>query len=176
MLRLAWGMALAATVVALTGILTLTADLAVTDAVFADGVVQAAKVDETTDKALEAGLELPAADAALGDSMSEVLRTIDSLQRVQGTLGRLGSQLTSLGSVLASADDPLASIIGSTRGTTAAAGDARNPVNHIVDTLAEANGGVGALGPKLDRTLAHSRAIESKLRVLLLLPGSDTNG
>jgi hypothetical protein len=167
---MARGIALAVTVVTLVGILSLTSDLAITDATFADGVGQARQVDSTTDKALKAGLELPTANDALSTSYPQVVGTIDSLQKGRATLRTLGGQLSTLGDVLGSADSPLGSIIDRTKGTTAAAVAAEKPVNHIVGTLDQANSGVAALGPKLDATLGYARSIESKLRVLVLVP------
>jgi hypothetical protein len=168
--RLAWAIALAATMASVVGILILTSDQATSAASFRAGVEQAQILDHTTDTALAAGLELPAANDALRDSLPHVVQTTNSLVRARTTLGTLGDQLIQLGAVLESADPPLNSIVAATRGTNAAAAQAQPPADHIAATLNQANGNVRDLRPKLDESLARARAIESKLRVLLLLP------
>jgi len=152
------------------GILILTSDQAASAASFRAGVQQAKILDHTTDLALAAGLELPAANDALRDSLPHVVDTTASLVRARTTLGTLGEQLVQLGAVLGRADPPLDSIVAATRDTNAAAAGARPPVDHIVATLGRANGNVRDLGPKLDESLTRARTIESKLRALLLLP------
>ncbi|MDQ5854885.1 MAG: hypothetical protein M3302_00885, partial [Actinomycetota bacterium] len=57
-----------------------------------------------------------------------------------------------------------------TRDTNTAAAQAQPPVDHIAATLDRANANARDLGPKLDESLTRARTIESKLRVLLLLP------
>jgi len=168
--RLAWAIALAATVASVVGILILTSDQAASAANFRAGVEQAKILDHTTDVALAAGLELPAANQAVRDSLPHVVDTTASLVRARATLGTLGEQLVQLGAVLQSADPPLNSIVAATRDTNTAAAGARPPVDHIAATLTLANDNVRDLGPKLDETLAQARTIESKLRVLLLVP------
>lgn len=169
-MRLAWAVTLAATIASIVGILILTSDQALSAANFRAGVEQAHILDHTTDTALAAALELPAADGALRDSLPHVVRTTDSLIRARTTLGTLGDQLVTLAAVLDSADAPLDSIVTRTRDTNAAAAGAQPPVDHIVATLGRANDHVHDLGPKLDESLARARTIESKLRVLLLVP------
>jgi hypothetical protein len=168
--RLAWAVALAATIASVVGILILTSDQALSAASFQAGVEQAQILDHTTDTALAAGLELPAANDALRDSLPHVVQTTNSLVRARTTLGTLGDQLVALGGVLDSADPPLDAVVTATRGTNAAAAQAQPPVNHITVTLGRANATVRDLGPKLDESLSRARIIESKLRVLLLLP------
>ncbi|MET8249568.1 hypothetical protein ABZV31_37525 [Streptomyces sp. NPDC005202] len=170
MLRLSWAIALGAILAALTGILIVTGDLNKTEEIFADGVAQAKKVDATTDEALAASLELPAAKDALGDGLPEVVGTIGSLEKARGSLGTLAGELQTLGGVLASADRPLGEIIGSARGATGAAGDAAAPAKEIVGTLKQSNQRIRALKPLLNETLVRSQHIEAKLRWLLLLP------
>lgn len=171
-MRVAWAVALAATMASVVGILILTSDQAASAASFRAGVEQAKILDHTTDTALAAGLELPAANDALRDSLPHVVDTTAALVRARTTLATLGEQLIELGAVLDSADPPLNSIVAATRGTNAAAAEAQPPVDHIAATLNQANGNVRDLGPKLDETLARARTIESKLRVLLLLPSA----
>jgi hypothetical protein len=168
--RLAWAVALAATIASVVGILILTSDQALSAASFQAGVEQGRILDHTTDTALAAGLELPAANGALRDSLLHVVQTTNSLVRARTTLGTLGDQLVALGAVLDSADPPLDSVVTATRGTNAAAAQAQPPVDRIAASLDRANGNVRDLGPKLDETLARARTIESKLRVLLILP------
>ena len=169
-MRVAWAVALAATLASVVGILILTSDLAVSAASFRAGVEQGKIVDHTSDVALAAGLELPAANEALRDSLPRVVETANSLTRARATLGTLGDELVQLGAVLDSADPPLSSVVAATRDTNAAAAGAQPPVDHIVAILDRANGNVLDLGPKLDESLARARVIESKLRALLLLP------
>jgi hypothetical protein len=119
--RLAWAVALAATIASVVGILILTSDQA----------------------------------------LSAEART---------TLGTLGDQLVTLASVLDSADPPLDSVVTATRDTNTAAAHAQQPVDHIAATLDRANTNARDLGPKLDESLTRARTIESKLRVLLLVP------
>lgn len=169
-MRIAWAVALAATIASIVGILILTSDQALSAASFQAGVEQSRILDRTTDTALAAGLELPAADAALRDSLPHVVDTTDSLVRARSTLGTLGDQLVTLGDVLDSADPPLKSIVTATRDTNGAAADAKSPVDRIATSLDRANTNARTLGTTLDQTLARARTIESKLRVLLLLP------
>lgn len=169
-MRLAWAVALAATITSVVGILILTSDQALSAASFHAGVEQARILDHTTDTALAAGLELPAANDALRDSLPHVAQTTNSLVRARVTLGTLGDQLVALGNVLDSADPPLNSVITATRDTNTAAARAQPPVDRIAATLGRANANTRDLGPKLDESLARARTIESKLRVLLLVP------
>jgi ABC-type transporter Mla subunit MlaD len=168
--RLAWAVALAATIASIVGILILTSDQALSAASFQAGVEQARKLDHTTDTALAAGLELPAANDALRDSLPHVVQTTTSLIKARTTLGTLSDQLVTLASVLDSADPPLDSVVTATRDTNTAAAHAQQPVDHIAATLDRANTNARDLGPKLDESLTRARTIESKLRVLLLLP------
>ncbi|MBV9162233.1 MAG: hypothetical protein JO281_11915 [Pseudonocardiales bacterium] len=117
-----------------------------------------------------ARFELPAADDAVRDSLPHVVQTTTSLIKARTTLGTLGDQLVTLGSVLDSADPPLDSVVTATRGINTAAAHAQQPVDHIAATLDRANTNARDLGPKLDESLTRARTIESKLRVLLLLP------
>lgn len=169
-MRIAWAVALAATITSVVGILILTSDQALSAASFQAGVEQGRILDHTTDTALAAGLELPAANDALRDSLPHVVQTTNSLVRARTTLGALGDQLVALGTVLDSADPPLSAVVTATRDTNTAAARARPPVDHIAATLARANGNTHDLGAKLDESLARARTIESKLRVLLLVP------
>lgn len=170
MLRFHWAIALAATLVTLTGILIVTRDLAVTDAIFRDGVAQATKVDATTDTALGAADELPAADRALVRSMPAVTGVMSSLAGAEQTLGRLSRRLATLGTTLKAADPPLVGIIAAGRAATDRAARAAAPVRTITGTLGGTRGTVRAIGARLDRTIALCREIEAKLRILLLLP------
>jgi ABC-type transporter Mla subunit MlaD len=98
------------------------------------------------------------------------VQTANSLVKARTTLGTLGDQLVTLASVLDSADPPLDSVVTATRDTNTAAAQAQPPVDHIAATLDRANANARDLGPKLDESLTRARTIESKLRVLLLLP------
>ena len=169
-MRLAWAVAVAASIASVVGILILTSDQALSAASLQAGTEQGRILDRTTDTALAAGLELPAANGALRESLPHVVRTTDSLVRARTTLGTLGDQLVVLGDVLDSADQPLEAIVAATRGTDTAAADARPPVNRIAASLDRADDNVRKLGTKLDESLARAGTIESKLRVLLLLP------
>ncbi len=169
-MRLAWAVALAATIAAVAGILILTSDQALSAASFRAGVEQAQILDRTTDTALAAGQELPGANGALRDSLPSVVRTTDSLVRARTTLGTLGDQLIALGDVLDSAGPPLNSIVTEIRNTNDAAAHAKPPVDHIATTLSRANDNAHQLGTKLDQSLTRARTIESKLRILLLVP------
>ncbi|HSV64512.1 MAG TPA: hypothetical protein VLJ59_01220 [Mycobacteriales bacterium] len=170
MFRISWGIALVFSLATLVGILVVTRDLSTTDAVFKDGVNQALKVDTTSASAVEATKHLPSADKAIDQSFPQVVGVLGSLSSAQNTLGTLADQLTTLGSALASADAPLAGIIGSTQQASASASAAARPAASIVGILSRANQKVLRLGPLLDQTNARAANIESKLRILLLLP------
>jgi hypothetical protein len=109
---------------------------------------------------------------SLRDSLPHVVQTANSLVKACTTLGTLGDQLVTLASVLDSADPPLDSVVTATRDTNTAAAQAQPPVDHIAATLDRANANARDLGPKLDESLTRARTIESKLRVLLLLPSA----
>lgn len=170
MFRFSWAVALACTLVTLTGILIVTRDLAITNDIFKDGVVQAEKVDDTTDTALKAAQELPAADAALVRSMPEVGGVMVSLGNAEGTLARLSGRLLTLGDTLRSADKPLVGILTAGRRATERANGAARPAAHIVQTLTGTRGTIRDIGSALDYTIRLAREIESKLHILLLLP------
>lgn len=171
MYRFSWAIALACTLVTLTGILVVTRDLAITNDIFKDGVGQAEKVNATTDDALAATGELPAADDALIQSMPEVAGVMGSLSAAESTLGALSQKLTVLGVTLRSADAPLVGIISSGKAATRRAEGAAKPIHHITGTLSNTRLTVRSIGTRLDRTIALAREIESKLHILLMLPG-----
>ncbi|MEB3371353.1 hypothetical protein [Saccharopolyspora mangrovi] len=154
----------------LTGILVVTRDLAVTNDIFKDGVGQAEEVVATTGKALGAADQLPSADAATGQSLPEVVGALNSLSKAQTTLGALGGQLDTLGTVLTRADSHLVSIVEATRTSTEQAGAAAKPLEGIVGPLADSDEKVRCLAGMLDETSARAQRIESKLRILLVLP------
>lgn len=170
MFRFAWAVTLVCTLVTLTGILIVTRDLAITNDIFKDGVVQAEKVSDTTDTALKAAKELPAADAALVNSMPEVGGVMVSLGTAEGTLARLSGRLLTLAQTLRAADKPLAGILVAGRKATERANGAAEPAAHIVRTLAGTRGTIRSIGSALDNTIALAREIESKLHILLVLP------
>ena len=170
MYRFSWAVALTFTITTLTGILIVTRDLAVTNDVFKDGVVQAEQVDTTTNTALHAATELKPANRAIQGGLPEVVDVLGSLSKAETTLGRLADQLNTLGQTLASADKPLVSIIGSGKEAAHQANAAVAPARSIVATLRNAQRRVRALGPLLDTTITLSRNIESKLHILLFLP------
>ncbi|MFD6160042.1 hypothetical protein ACFWF7_29805 [Nocardia sp. NPDC060256] len=170
MLRLSWALALSFTFSALVGILILTRDLSITNDLFKDGVAQAKTIDHTTDDAVQGVANLGPADAAINQSMPEVVGVIDSLTRADHTLGTLADQLQALAAALTSVDAPLAGIIQ----VGGAAGDqadkAADQAARIGDTLGQADAHAQLLGQRLDQTLSLSATIDSKLRIALLLP------
>ncbi|MFE5703129.1 hypothetical protein [Rhodococcus koreensis] len=170
MFRLSWAIAAAFTIALLCGILIVTRDLAITNDIFKDGVVQAQTVDKTTNDALAGAKELPPANAAINQGLPEVVGVLDSLTRADQTLGDLGTQLASLGDALKSADAPLGGIIDAGAAATDQANAAAVPAEQIVQTLGDANGKVQTLGPLLDQSLALGQEIDSKLRIALILP------
>lgn len=170
MLRLSWALALSLTITALAGILILTRDLSVTNDLFKDGVAQAKSIDHTTDAALQGVAHLGPADAAINQSLPEVVGVIDSLTRADRTLGTLADQLQALAEALSSADAPLAGIIQAGGSTAARANAVADQAAQIADTLEQADMQARQLGQRLDRTLALSTTIDAKLRVLLILP------
>jgi hypothetical protein len=170
-LRLTWAVTLGFTIASLTGIVVLTSDLARTDGVLRSALTEVLKIASTTDRGLNANMALPPTNDALVQSLPEVVSTVGSMRRARSTLSTLGTQLDSLAAVLDSADPPLARIIGSARGATDAARAAEAPTAHIARTLATADDRARSLGPKLDDALTRSRSIESRLRILRLLPG-----
>lgn len=170
MLRFSWAIALACTLITLTGILIVTRDLAVTDAIFKDGVAQAEKVNATTDDALAATGQLPGADDALVQSMPQVAGVMASLGNAEATLGSLSQKLTALGRTLASADRPLVGIIDAGQTATRRANGAAVPIRHIAGTLGSTRRTVRTIGAHLDDTIRLAREIESKLHILLMLP------
>lgn len=170
MFRFSWAIALSFTLTTLTGILIVTRDLAVTNDVFKDGVVQAEIVDSTTNKALDASNQLVPADRAIRGGLPQVVGVLGSLTKAERTLGSLAGQLDTLGQTLAAADRPLVGIIASGKAATTQANAAARPAKAVVGTLSTARSRVKALGPLLDRTISLARIIESKLRILLLLP------
>lgn len=82
----------------------------------------------------------------------------------------LGGQLKTLGTVLNSADPHLVSIVEAARTSTEEAGAAAKPAEGIVGLLADSDAKVRRLGGILDETSARAQRIESKLRILLVLP------
>ncbi|WP_182378922.1 hypothetical protein [Nocardioides sp. WS12] len=170
MFRFSWALALACSLVMLTGILIVTRDLAITNDIFKDGVVQAEKVNDTTDDALSAAEELPGADDALIDSMPEVTGVMGSLSNAEVTLATLADRLATLGITLQSADGPLVGIIEAGKTATHRANRAAIPVRTITGTLAGTRKTISSIGSELDRTIRLARTIESKLHLLLLLP------
>ncbi|WP_072816394.1 hypothetical protein [Rhodococcus zopfii] len=173
MFRLSWAIAAAFTIALLCGILIVTRDLAITNDIFKDGVVQAKTVDKTTDEALTGAKELPAANAAVNQGMPEVVGVLDSLARADQTLGELGTHLQSLGNALESSDAPLAGIIDASTAATAQANAAAVPAEQIGHTLAATDTKVQVLAMLLDETLSLGEEIDSKLRIALLLPVID---
>lgn len=165
-----WAIAIALTLASLVGILILTRDLSISDAIFKDGVVQAHKVDHTTDKANNGAAQLPPADHAINQGLPQVFGVIDSLNQANTTLATLATDLQALGGALQKADPSLVSIIGSAGQATGSAGAATGQVQTINSTLGDANGRVQTLGSLLDRTQELSAIIDSKLRIALLLP------
>jgi hypothetical protein len=170
MFRLSWAITLSFTIALLAGILILTRDLSITSDIFKDGVAQAETVDHTTDTALATAAQLPPADQAINQSMPQVVGVLDSLTRANQTLGTLGDHLNALGQALAAADPSLVGIIGAGNTATDQANAAAAPAAGIVQTLADANTKARALGLQLDRSLALSHTIDSKLRIALILP------
>ena len=170
MLRISWAVTVGFTLAALTGILIVTRDLATSNDIFKDGVVQAQTVDVTTDEALAGAAELSPANDAIDRGLPEVVGVLDQLVRANDTLGILGGHLGELGTALSSADAPLAGIIEAGQAATDHANAAAAPAANIVDTLNSANAKVNTLAPLLDSTLALSREVDSKLRIALLLP------
>lgn len=169
-LPLTWAIALGFTLALLVGILILTRDLGISRDIFKDGVAQAAKVDNTTDKALDGADQLPPANDAITGSMPEVAGVVASLDTASTTLVSLGDQLQSLGVALTDADAPLVGIIGAGRTATQEAAAAAVPAQHITQTLTSVNEKLRLLGPRLDYTQSLSDEIDSKLRIALLLP------
>ncbi|MHA4854821.1 hypothetical protein L1080_035705 [Rhodococcus sp. MSC1_016] len=170
MFRLSWAITAAFTIALLCGILIVTRDLAITNDIFKDGVVQAKTVDKTTNEALTGAKELPPANAAINQGLPEVVGVLDSLTRADQTLGELGTQLQALGDALKAADAPLVGIIDAGSSATDQANAAAVPAEQIVHTLADADTKVQALSPLLDQSLALGQEIDSKLRIALLLP------
>jgi len=166
-----WAVALALSIASLAGILVLSSDLAATDAVLTEAVGQIRKIADGTHRGVTANEALPPTNAAVLESMPAVLATVSSLQSANDTLTTLGNQIQTLADVLARAADPV-------RRTVDIAGEANHtvrlaqrPTGRIVDTLGSVDHRVANLGPLLDQTLNTSRSIESKLRILLVLPG-----
>lgn len=170
MFRLSWAIAAAFTIALLCGILIVTRDLAITNDIFKDGVVQAQTVDKTTNEALTGAKELPPANAAINQGLPEVVGVLDSLTRADQTLGELGTQLASLGDALKSAEAPLVGIIDAGSAATDQVNAAAVPAEQIVHTLADADTKVQTLSPLLDQSLALGQEIDSKLRIALILP------
>lgn len=170
MFRLSWALTAAFTIALLCGILIVTRDLAITNDIFKDGVVQAKMVDKTTNEALTGAKELPPANAAVNQGLPEVVGVLDSLTRADHALGELGTHLQALGDALESADAPLAGIIDAGAAATQQANAAAVPAEQIVHTLTNADAKVQALAPLLDQSLALGQEIDSKLRIALLLP------
>lgn len=170
MFRLSWAITTACTLAVLTGILIVTRDLNESNEIFKDGVLQAQTVDNTTDRALHGAAQLPPANDAIHLSTPQVLGVIDSLVSADATLGSLAEHLSGLSEALRSADAPLQGIIAAGSAATDQATAAAVPAGVIADTLVEADAKARALGPLLDRTIALSNTIDSKLRIALLLP------
>lgn len=175
MFRLSWAIALTFSLAMLTGILIVTRDLSVTNDIFKDGVAQAEKVNSTTDKAVNATGQLPPADQAIRQGLPQVVGVLGSLSKAETTLGSLGSQLSQLGSVLRGADPPLVGIISAANNSTIQAEAAAKPVAAINVLLGQADQKVRHLGPLLDQTITRASNIDSKLRILLLLPSTSGN-
>lgn len=170
MFRTSWAIAAVFSLPMLTGILVVTRDLSVTNDLFKDGVAQAEQVAATTGKALGAADQLPSADRAIGQSLPEVVDVLGSLGKAQTTLDTLGTQLDDLGKVLVGADPPLVSIIQAAKGSTEQAGAAAQPAAGITGLLEDSDEKVSVLGERLDESIVRARNIESKLRLLLLVP------
>ncbi|OPX14964.1 hypothetical protein [Gordonia sp. i37] len=169
-LSVSWAIAIALTLATLIGILIVTRDLSISNDIFKDGVVQANKVDHTTDRANDGSAQLPPADDAINQGLPQVFGVIDSLNQANGTLATLATDLQSLGTALEKADPSLVSIIGSAGEATSSASGATGQVGEINTTLVGANTRVQNLGTLLDRTQELSTIIDSKLRIALLLP------
>jgi hypothetical protein len=101
---------------------------------------------------------------------------VRSLQSANDTLTALGNQTQSLADVLARAGDPVLRTVNTARDTNQTVHQAQPPTSRIVDTLDSIDDHVANLGPLLDQTLSTSRSIETKLRILLLLPRQLTPG
>jgi hypothetical protein len=172
MFRLSWAIALIFSLAMLTGVLIVTSDLAVTNNIFKDGVVQAEKVNTTTNAAVAATGQLPPADVAIHQGLPQVVGVLGSLGKAETTLGALGTQLSQLGTVLRSADSPLVGIIAAASNSTTEASAAAKPAAAINTLLTQADQKVRRLAPQLDQTIAEASTIQSKLHILLLLPNT----
>lgn len=170
MLRLSWAIALIATLGTLTGILIVTRDLAVTNDIFKEGVVEAKKVNSTTDTALEAGTELPAAQSALQEGLPHVDGTLQALERAETTLASHAVELENLANVLGEAEAPLDGIIRSVDDATGAAVEATAPARNVTDTLTAANTRIRELDGMLHETLRRSERIADRMRALQRIP------
>ena len=170
-LRLVWAVTLAFSLASFSGILVLTHDLAATNAVLNDSVGQVRKINRTTDRGLAANLALPPTDDAVLASMPSVESTVASLRHARTTLATLGTQIRVLADVLASTNGPLVHIVAAAQSADEAARSAQTPTSQTSDTLRYADARTSRLQPELDHTLDTARSIESKLRILLLLPG-----
>lgn len=170
MFRISWGITLSFTIALLVGVLILTRDLNTTSEIFKDGVAQARTVNNTTDQALGGAAQLPLANTAIDNSMPHVVAVLDSLTTAEGTLGTLGEQLNSLGAALTDAQAPLEGIIVAGQSASEQAQAAAVPAGNIAQTLTASDEKARTLGPLLDRTIALSSVIDSKLRIALVLP------
>jgi len=157
----------------LVAVLVTTRDLNHTNDIFTDGVVQAEKVNATTDIALTAGNELPTADATFQISLPQTLSVIAQLQNAEATLDGLAVQLTKGAQVLTSADAPLATIIGEVVASNSALSAVLGPFGNINNLLQGALNQVNHISGQLDSTLALSKEIESKLHILGVLGGQN---
>ncbi|WP_225536128.1 hypothetical protein [Tsukamurella tyrosinosolvens] len=158
------------TVALLVGLLVLTRDLAISSDTFKDGVTQAAKVNRTTDRALDGADQLAPANNATKAGLPEVSAIVGSLSQANTTLLELGSKLEQLGGALAGASASLDNINTSAFGASAKARDAGSAAGSIAGRLTGINNDAKQLSGLLDQTAALSHTIDTKLRVALLLP------
>lgn len=172
MLRTSFAVAIACIMGVLVAVLVTTRDLNHTNSIFTDGVVQAEKVNSTTDIALTAGNELPTADATFQISLPQTLSVIAQLQNAQGTLNGLAEQLTKGSAVLGSADAPLATIIGEVVASNTQLTNVQSSFANINNLLQGGLSLANAISSQLVQTLALSKNIESKLHILGVLGGT----
>lgn len=164
MLRTSFAVAIAMVLGVVVAVLVTTRDLNTTNNIFTDGVIQAQKVNATTDIALTAGNELVPAQETFGISIPQTLSVIAELKKAQATLDGLGTQLTRAAAVLISAQAPLIFIIGEVITSFTNAEAVGPPFSNINNLLEQGNGQVGVISNQLTETTRLAREIESKLR------------
>lgn len=170
MFRLSWLIATVGTLFALTAILVLTRDLAVTNDLFKTGVAEVSDVNGVTDEALGASGELPGAHDAVVRGLPEVTGVVASLARADSTLFVLATDLRALGAALERTNKPLPAILKTIDRASGVTDGAARPARKIADRVADIERSVKSISSKLGLTEAAASRIEAKLRVLLLLP------